>query len=108
MKNEKFKDYQDKIQRTRNFKDTELVNYTLGLVCEAGEFGDIIKKHLYHGHDLDLEKVKSELGDIMWYIGNVCNVLDINLEEVADKNIEKLEKRYPNGFLEEDSINRTE
>lgn len=108
MKLETFNEYQEKIERTRNFKDTELVNYTLGLVCEAGEFGDIVKKHLYHGHELDIAKLKSELGDIMWYIGNVCNVLDIKLEDVADTNIKKLEKRYPNGFLEADSINRME
>lgn len=108
MKIETFNDYQDKIENTRNFKETELVNYTLGLVCEAGEFGDIIKKHLYHGHELNIEKVKAELGDILWYLGNVCNVLDIELKDVASKNIEKLEKRYPNGFSETDSINRTE
>ena len=106
MEKETFESYQNKIERTRNFRDTELVNYTLGLVCESGEFGDIIKKHLYHGQDLDIEKIKLELGDIMWYIGNVCNVLNIELSEVAGKNIEKLEKRYPNGFSNEDSVNR--
>lgn len=107
-KMDKFKRYQEKIERTRSFKDTELANYTLGLVCEAGELGDIIKKHLYHGHDIDKDKIVSELGDIMWYMGNVCNVLGIELEEVAQKNIEKLEKRYPNGFSNQDSINRTD
>lgn len=106
MKINEFRTYQEKIERTRNFKDTELANYTLGLVCEAGEFGDIIKKHLYHGHNLNVDEVKSELGDIMWYIGNVCNVLDIELEDVVNKNIDKLERRYPNGFSENESINR--
>ncbi|MGL5616797.1 MAG: nucleoside triphosphate pyrophosphohydrolase family protein [Sarcina sp.] len=101
-----FKEYQEKIEKTRNFKDTELANYALGLVCEAGEAGDILKKHLYHGHSLDLEKLKLELGDVMWYLGNLCNLLNIDLEEVAEKNIEKLEKRYPKGFSEKESRER--
>lgn len=104
MSIEKFENYQDQIQRTRGFNDTELANYTLGLVCEAGEVGDIIKKHLYHGHELDENKLKSELGDVLWYLGNICNVLDIKLEDVASKNIKKLKERYPNGFSQEDSI----
>lgn len=101
-------EYQELVERTRNYNDTELSNYTLGLVCEAGEFGDIIKKHIYHGHDLDLDKVKSELGDVMWYLSNICNVLDISLEDVAMKNIEKLKNRYPDGFDNNKSINRIE
>lgn len=104
----KLVEYQKKVERTRNFNDTELVNYSLGLVCEAGEFGDIIKKHLFQGHKLDREKVISELGDVMWYLNNICNVLDINIEDVANKNIEKLLKRYPNGFSKEGSMNRIE
>ncbi|WP_270943123.1 nucleoside triphosphate pyrophosphohydrolase family protein [Romboutsia lituseburensis] len=102
------KEYQKKVERTRNYDNTELANYTLGLVCESGEVGDIIKKHLYHGHDLDKNKIVSELGDVMWYLNNICNVLDISIEEVAKSNIEKLMKRYPDGFSKNDSINRDE
>lgn len=108
MNIEKFESYQEQIQRTRSFNETELANYTLGLVCEAGEFGDLIKKHLFHGHELDEEKVKSELGDVLWYLGNICNILDIKLEDIASGNIKKLKNRYPNGFSEQDSINRAE
>lgn len=104
----KMKEYQKQVERTRNYDNTELGNYTLGLVCEAGEVGDIIKKHIYHQHDLDKEKIISELGDVMWYLNNICNVLDISIEEVAKSNIEKLMKRYPNGFSKNDSINRDE
>lgn len=96
------------VQRTRNNSGykTELSNYTLGLVCECGEFGDMVKKHIYHGHDLDMDKVKKELGDVMWYLFNVCNVMGLDVTEVATMNIDKLMKRYPNGFNEEDSIKR--
>lgn len=102
----KMNEYQKQVERTRNYDNTELANYTLGLVCEAGEVGDIIKKHIYHQHDLDKEKIISELGDVMWYLNNICNVLDISIEEVAKSNIEKLIRRYPNGFSKNDSINR--
>lgn len=108
LKIETFEKYQKEVQRTRSFNDTELINYTLGLVCEAGEFGDMIKKHLFHSHDLDVEEIKKELGDVMWYLSNICNVLDIELGDVATGNIEKLKKRYPNGFSVKDSINRVE
>lgn len=108
MKIETFTKYQKEVQRTRSFNESELANYTLGLVCEAGEFGDIIKKHLFHNHDLNLEEVKKELGDVMWYLSNICNVLNLELSDIATGNIEKLQKRYPNGFSPEDSINRVE
>lgn len=108
MKIETFAKYQKEVQRTRSFNESELANYTLGLVCEAGEFGDIIKKHLFHNHDLSLEEVKKELGDVMWYLSNICNVLDLELSDIATGNIKKLQKRYPNGFSPEDSINRVE
>lgn len=100
--------YQTKIQRTRNYEVNELANYTLGLVCEAGEFGDMVKKHLYHGHPLDLTKCQSELGDVLWYLGNLCNVLGLDLCQVAHQNLKKLEARYPHGFTESDSVNRQE
>lgn len=102
------KEYQKEVSRTRNFKDSELANYTLGLVCEAGEFGDLIKKHLYHEHELNEDKILSELGDVFWYLANICNVLGLELEEVAKLNIMKLRKRYPDGFKVEDSIRRVD
>jgi NTP pyrophosphatase (non-canonical NTP hydrolase) len=78
------------------------------MVCEAGEVGDILKKHIYHGHELDMDELKKEIGDVMWYMANLCNVLEIELDEIAIMNIEKLKKRYPNGFKVEDSVNREE
>lgn len=106
-----FSSYQHKASRTRsksNMCNFELSNYALGLVCEAGEAGDIIKKVVYHGHDLDEYELKKELGDVLWYLANICNVLGYSLEEVADINITKLRERYPNGFNVNDSKNRKE
>ena len=84
------------------------MNYALGMVCEAGEVGDLLKKWAFHNHEFDRDEVIKEIGDTMWYMANLCNVFDISMEEVAKKNIAKLKKRYPEGFKEEDSINRKE
>ena len=90
-----------------NNKDM-LINGVMGLCGEAGEAIDIVKKHLAQGHDLDREKLIKELGDIAWYLAEMATVLDTTLEEVLEKNIEKLKKRYPEGFDKTKSINREE
>lgn len=81
-------------------------NYALGLVCEAGEVGDMIKKELFHGHLVDKEKKIDELGDVLHYYQGVLQMYGITLEEVMEYNIRKLSKRYPGGFSSEASINR--
>ncbi|MBQ7124042.1 MAG: nucleoside triphosphate pyrophosphohydrolase family protein [Oscillospiraceae bacterium] len=85
-----------------------LTNAVMGLCGESGEACDIVKKHLFHGHELDRTALIKELGDVAWYIAEAAEALDIPLEEVFEKNIEKLRKRYPEGFSSEKSINRTE
>ena len=69
---------------------------------------DIVKKHLAQGHELDKEKIIKELGDVAWYMAEIATVLDVELEEVLVQNIEKLKKRYPEGFDKEKSLNRVE
>ncbi len=85
-----------------------LTNCALGLAGESGEVGDIIKKHLFHGHPLDEEKLIKELGDVCYYLAWMCNALGTTLSVVMEENINKLRKRYPEGFSEEASINRVE
>ena len=85
-----------------------LTNSVMGLCGESGEACDIVKKHLFHGHELDRESLIKELGDVAWYLAEAASALDINLDEVFERNIEKLKKRYPECFSEERSINRTE
>ncbi len=85
-----------------------LTNSVMGLCGESGEACDIVKKHLFHGHELDRESLVKELGDVAWYLAETATALDIPLEEVFERNIEKLRKRYPEGFSKEKSINRTE
>ena len=78
-----------------------LFTATLGLSAEAGEFGDLVKKCIFQGKELNEENklhMKKELGDIMWYMAQACLALGVTLDDVIKTNIEKLEKRYPNGF----------
>ena len=85
-----------------------LINGVMGLCGESGEVIDIVKKHLAQGHELDREKIIKELGDVAWYMAEIATVLDVELEEVFALNIEKLKKRYPEGFSVEKSVNREE
>lgn len=80
--------------------------YGLGIAGEAGEVADLIKKVIGHGHDLDREKLKLELGDVLWYVAGLAHLVDLTLDEVAAANVAKLEKRYPNGFSTAASIAR--
>jgi len=87
-------------------KKDVLINGVMGLCGESGEVIDIVKKHLAQGHELDKEKIIKELGDVAWYMAEIATVLDVDLEDVLVQNIEKLKKRYPEGFSTEKSINR--
>lgn len=105
----KLNDYQNISKRTMPAADEKgIAGYTLGLVCEAGEVGDIIKKEIFHGHSRNTEKIKDELGDVLHYLSGVATMYGLSLEEVATYNIDKLMKRYPAGFNPNDSINRVE
>lgn len=85
-----------------------LLNMTIGICGEGGELADTVKKEIYHGHEVDdLAKAK-ELGDILWYVANAADVLGYSLQEIAEMNIEKLRKRFPNGFSTVDSIKRVD
>ena len=104
-------EYQELAMRTLNpalNKKEVLINGVMGLCGEAGEAIDIVKKHLAQGHELDREKLIKELGDVAWYLAETATALDIDLEEVLARNIEKLKKRYPEGFKTENSVNRAE
>lgn len=89
-------------------KKDVLINGVMGLCGESGEVIDIVKKHLAQGHELDKEKIIKELGDVAWYMAEIATVLDVELEDVLVQNIEKLKRRYPEGFSTEKSVNRTE
>jgi NTP pyrophosphatase (non-canonical NTP hydrolase) len=106
-----FKEYQDQASRTAgSFPETERVRWTLittlGLCGEAGEVADYLKKVYGHGHQLDPNKLKKEIGDVLWYLADICTKYNFSLEEIAQLNVEKLKARYPEGFSQERSQNR--
>lgn len=70
----------------------------LGLSGEIGEFNDMMKKVIFHESTFDEEHAKKELGDILWYVAMMCESFDWNMDEIMQMNIDKLKKRYPDGF----------
>lgn len=72
----------------------QLLHYALGLSGEVGEVCDDIKKREYHGRDIPMSHTKEELGDVMWYVANVCSELGFDLQEVIEENMTKLKARY--------------
>ncbi len=87
-------------------KKDVLINGVMGLCGESGEAIDIVKKHLHQGHELDREKLIKELGDIAWYLAETAYALDVDLDEVFERNIAKLKARYPDGFDTDKSVHR--
>ena len=83
-----------------------LINSVMGLCGESGEAIDVVKKWMAQGHELDREHLAKELGDIAWYLAEAATALDLPLEEILQANIEKLKKRYPEGFETERSMVR--
>ena len=102
--------YQTAAMRTAKKQDarSELLEAVLGIVGEGGELADIYKKVRFQGHTDDTEHAVKELGDVLWYIAEAADALGVTLQDVAERNIEKLQKRYPNGFDENRSKNRKE
>jgi len=81
-----------------------LLTASVGISAESGEFMEIVKKMIFQGkpcNEDNLEHLKIELGDIMWYVAQACMALEVDMDEVLDTNIKKLEKRYPDGHFAE-------
>lgn len=104
----KANEYQELAARTINPRlyDYEIEQHAIhGLAGEVGELHSIYQK-CYQGHDFDEEHAKKELGDLLWFVAEYCTAMNWKLEEVMELNIEKLMKRYPDGFEDVKSINR--
>lgn len=102
-------EYQELAARTLGRDRTheqQLANAALGLAGEAGEVADAMKKHLFHNHPLDHDAMVKELGDCLWYVAAMATVLGVELDEIGARNIEKLRRRYPEGFSFARSLNR--
>ena len=115
------KEYQRKAMRTATPKCYNTANAALGLTGEAGEVADEVKKCMYQGHPWQPSKIIEELGDVLlqvvfhaslgdvlWYVTLMAELMNVPLEYIMQANIEKLERRYPDGFSPAASVNREE
>jgi NTP pyrophosphatase (non-canonical NTP hydrolase) len=101
-------EFQLTCRRTVNPAGDCFENYAFGLAGEAGEIADMIKKADYQGHFINTEELNKEIGDLVWYACNMAYKAGINMSEVLDCNITKLQKRFPQGFDPTRSRNRVE
>jgi len=85
--------YQAEANKTASSKGN-MVYGVLGLVGEAGEVAETYKKHVRGDGELSVDKIKNELGDVMWYIAYICETLGISMQDVAEGNIKKLRARH--------------
>ncbi len=104
--------YQEQSRKTYSDIHVEgpLVYPTLGMVNEAGEFAGKVKKLFRDkGGQLspeDREALKDELGDVLWYLTQLCTNLGFTLEEVAEANLDKLFSRLERGAISGDGDRR--
>ena len=100
-----FDNYQIEARKTAIYpdKDKNFIYPTLGLVGESGEVAEKIKKILRDKNgNFDYESkiaLRKELGDVLWYLSNLCDELDFSLDEVAEENLEKLNNRLSRGKI---------
>jgi NTP pyrophosphatase (non-canonical NTP hydrolase) len=80
-----------------------LLTAAVGMGAEAGEFTEIVKKIIFQGKpytEENIEHLKIELGDILWYAAQACMALEVSFEDVMERNYKKLSARYPEGTFD--------
>ena len=88
---------------TQDADTPRLLTAAFGMSAEAGEFTEIVKKVFLQGkpyNEDNVEHLKIELGDILWYAAQACMALDVSFEEVMERNYLKLSARYPEGAFD--------
>lgn len=101
-------EYQEQAKRFINQKltfDEVLCHSLFGMCSELGELHGLYQK-LYQGHEFSEQHAKKELGDVLWMIAEYATVMGWDLDDVAQTNLDKLNKRYPNGFEVDKSLHR--
>ena len=87
--------------------ENALMMGVMGLAGESGEAVDLVKKYIFHEHYLDTTHLAKELGDVAWYLAVTARVIGYDLEEILQMNVDKLRKRYPDGFDPDRSNHRS-
>ena len=78
-------------------EQASLWHMATGIGGEAGEIEDVIKKHVIYQKPLDVENVKEELGDLLFYMSNLMQSVGLSFKDVLQHNIDKLSIRYSSG-----------
>jgi len=94
------------ISRLTEDRTIRLLHASMGMVTEAGELLDALKKFIFYGKDLDLVNIKEEGGDSQWYFALLLDELNYSYEEIWALVIKKLQARYKGKFNEEGAVNR--
>lgn len=85
-----------------------LLHASLGIAGEGGEIVDAVKKHWVYGKQLDRENLIEEIGDLLFYTQALCNLLGVTMAECQVANVEKLWRRYPQGYTDAAAIARAD
>ena len=102
-----FNDYQEFVKSMKVYPENHAIVYpALGLVGEAGEISEKVKKWLRGDRELDKEGLLKELGDPLWYIASLADDLGFTLQEVVDANVQKLSSRKDRNLLHGEGDNR--
>ena len=88
-----FEEYQ-KFPCTQLKPGCDEIVFALGLGGETGEVLEVIKKARRDEKDVNMEHLREELGDVLWYLANLCTAYNLSLEQVAIDNKKKLDERY--------------
>lgn len=102
--------YQERAARTINKSNNILEqrqHALFGMASEVGEIHGIFQKH-YQGHSINYTELKQEIGDLLWFIAEFCTASGWDMEYIMQMNLDKIERRYPDGFEEKRSVERPE
>ena len=105
-----FKEYQDAARRTQNpsLSPRDRLEHSLWLL--SAEIGEVCGLHqkTHQGHPLNYVELRKEIGDVLWGLAELCDVYDWDMGAIAEENIAKLKRRFPDGFSAERSVHRSE
>lgn len=83
-------------------REKEILTWGLGIAGEAGDVASCIKKIFAHDND-QKAGIRENIGDTLWYAAMICNFFGWDMQQILDENMEKLRKRFPNGFTIENA-----
>lgn len=88
-----------------DWSEESILNVIKDAIRLAGEIHSIYQK-MYQGHAFEVDHVKKEFGDLLWFIAEYCTAKGWSLDDIMRMNIDKLKERYPDGFKAEQSLHR--